>query len=196
MHRHWFVESGMDALRGENFRVAVNDRLYRCLDRILEHKSELFVWRRPKRAELFAADFAVLLYDLTSIYLEGGLEENPKARRGDSRDHRPGCVQVVIARVVTPDGRWLVLPRYTQPARELHVLLDKIHRALPSQPAPRITASAAAQSAQTQPGGGEDIRPSALCSRASKKRYEKGRPPACKSQEERPIVFSCLFRSS
>ncbi|MCW5966143.1 MAG: hypothetical protein KIT83_19045 [Bryobacterales bacterium] len=132
---------------GEDFRVAAKDRLFRCLDRILEHETELFVWRRPKRAELFAADFAVLLYDLTSVYIEGELEENPKARRGYSRDHCPGWVQVIIARVVTPDGRWLMLPRCTQPASELQVLLDKIHRALPLQPAPRIRASAAAQSA-------------------------------------------------
>ena len=53
---------------------------------------------------LFAADFEVLLYDLTSVYFEGELEDNPKARRGYSRDHRPDCVQVVIALVVTPDG--------------------------------------------------------------------------------------------
>lgn len=104
LHRHWFVESGMDALLGEDFRVAAKDRLYRCLDRILEHKTELFVWLRHKWAELFAADFEVLLYDLTSVYFEGELEDNPKARRGYSRDHRPDCVQVVIALVVTPDG--------------------------------------------------------------------------------------------
>lgn len=104
VHRHWFVESGMDAVLGEDFRVAAKDRLYRCLDRILEHKQELFAWLRHKWAELFAADFEVLLYDLTSVYFEGGMEDNPKARRGYSRDHRPDCVQVVIALVVTPDG--------------------------------------------------------------------------------------------
>ena len=29
-------------------------------------------------AELFSADFEVLLYDLTSTYFEGGMEENPR----------------------------------------------------------------------------------------------------------------------
>ena len=97
VHRHWFVESAMDALLEENFAVADKDRLYRCLDRVLEHKQDLFVWLKQKWAELFQADFEVLLYDLTSTYFEGEMEENPKAKRGYSRDSRPDCLQVVIA---------------------------------------------------------------------------------------------------
>jgi transposase len=104
LHRHWFVESAMDALLGEDFAVAGKDRLYRCLDRVLEHKQDLFIWLQRKWAELFHADFEVLLYDLTSTYFEGEMEENPKAKRGYSRDSRPDCLQVVIALVVTPDG--------------------------------------------------------------------------------------------
>lgn len=104
LHRHWFVESAMDALLEADFAVADKDRLYRCLDRLEEHKQELFVWLKQKWAELFAADFEVLLYDLTSTYFEGEMEENPKAKRGYSRDSRPDCLQVVIALVVTPDG--------------------------------------------------------------------------------------------
>jgi transposase len=94
----------MDDLLGEDFAVAEKDRLYRCLDRILEHKQELFVWLKKKWADLFAADFEVLLYDLTSTYFEGQMEHNPKAKRGYSRDHRPDCLQLVIALVITPDG--------------------------------------------------------------------------------------------
>ncbi len=104
VHRQWFVDSAMDELLGEDFAVAEKDRLYRCLDRILEHKQELFVWLKKKWADLFAADFEVLLYDLTSTYFEGQMEQNPKAKRGYSRDHRPDCLQLVIALVVTPDG--------------------------------------------------------------------------------------------
>ena len=50
--------------------------LYRCLDRALAHKQELFVWLKQKWADLFAADFEVLLYDLTSTYFEGETEQN------------------------------------------------------------------------------------------------------------------------
>jgi transposase len=71
---------------------------------VLEHKQELFVYLKQKWADLFGADFEVLLYDLTSTYFEGEMEQNPKARRGYSRDGRSDCVQLVIALVVTPDG--------------------------------------------------------------------------------------------
>src|SRR5919205_432435 len=94
----------MDELLESSFSVAEKDRLYRCLDRLLEHKQELFVFLQQKWADLFAADFEVLLYDLTSTYFEGEMEQNPKAKRGYSRDGRPDCVQLVIALVVTPDG--------------------------------------------------------------------------------------------
>src|SRR6476659_4396764 len=104
VHRQWYLNSAVDELMGTGFEVAEKDRLYRCLDRVLEHKQELFVYLKQKWADLFGADFEVLLYDLTSTYFEGEMEQNPKARRGYSRDGRPDCVQLVIALVVTPDG--------------------------------------------------------------------------------------------
>jgi transposase len=104
VHRQWYVDSAMDELLGTGFEVAEKDRLYRCLDRVLEHKQELCAYLKQKWADLFGADFEVLLYDLTSTYFEGEMEQNPKARRGYSRDGRADCVQLVIALVVTPDG--------------------------------------------------------------------------------------------
>ena len=104
VHRQWFLDSAMDTLMGVDFAVAEKDRLYRCLDRVLAHKQALFVWLRQRWADLFHADFEVLLYDLTSTYFEGEMAHNPKATRGYSRDGRPDCVQVVIALVITPEG--------------------------------------------------------------------------------------------
>jgi hypothetical protein len=104
LHRQWFDHSAMDELLGVDFSVAEKDRLYRCLDRVLAHKKELFLFLKDRWRNLFNARFDVLLYDLTSTYFEGECEQNPKARRGYSRDGRPDCLQVVIALVVTPDG--------------------------------------------------------------------------------------------
>ena len=104
VHRQWFLASAMDEWRGVDFAVAEKDRLYRCLDRLVAHKRDLFVWLWQKWADLFHADFEVLLYDLTSTYFEGEMDEAPKAKRGYSRDGRPECVQVIIALVITPDG--------------------------------------------------------------------------------------------
>ena len=129
VHRHWFVESAMDALLEADFAVAEKDRLYRCLDRIVEHKQELFVWLKQKWAELFHADFEVLLYDLTSTYFEGEMEDCGKAKRGYSRDSRPDCLQVVIALVVTPDGfplAYEVMDGNTSEQKTLQPFLDRI----------------------------------------------------------------------
>jgi transposase len=104
LHRHWFDHSAMDVLLGQDFAVAEKDRLYRCLDRVLEHKPELFVHLQQRWKDLFDAEFDLLLYDLTSTYVEGEAEQNPKARYGYSRDQRPDCKQVVIALIVTPAG--------------------------------------------------------------------------------------------
>jgi transposase len=104
LHRQWFEQSAMDVLLGQDFAVAEKDRLYRCLDRVLEHKQDLFVHLQQRWKDLFDAEFDLLLYDLTSTYVEGEAEQNPKARYGYSRDKRPDCKQVVIALIVTPAG--------------------------------------------------------------------------------------------
>ena len=80
VHRQWFVQSAMDELLGADFAVAEKDRLYRCLDRLLEHKQELFVWLKQKWADLFHAEFEVLLYDLTSTYFEGEMEAESESQ--------------------------------------------------------------------------------------------------------------------
>ena len=59
---------------------------------------------KQRYGELFAAQFDVLLYDLTSSYVEGAAERNPIMQRGYSRDHRPDCKQLVIALIVNPEG--------------------------------------------------------------------------------------------
>jgi transposase len=53
-----------------------------------------------------------------------------------------GTIQMIDVWIPTRDGRWLILPRYTQPAKDLQLLLEQIHLNLPSQPPPRITAPA------------------------------------------------------
>jgi hypothetical protein len=84
VYRQWYLTTATDALLGTDFAVAEKDRLYRCLDHVLEHKQEQFLWLRQKWADLFQAEFEVLLYDLTSTYFEGAMEENPKTKYGHS----------------------------------------------------------------------------------------------------------------
>jgi transposase len=104
VHRRWFARSAMDELLRTNNSVAAKDRLYRCLDRLVEHKDDLCRHVTQRWRTLFDARFDVLLYDLTSTYFEGRCAEIPKAKHGYSRDGRPDCRQIVIALVVTTDG--------------------------------------------------------------------------------------------
>jgi len=104
LHRQGFDQSAMGELLGTGFAVTEKDRLYRCLDRIVEHQAALFDHLRQRWQDLFQARFDILLYDLTSTYIEGEGEEIPKAKYGYSRDHRFDCRQVVIGLVVTPEG--------------------------------------------------------------------------------------------
>ncbi len=104
VHRLWYDQSAMGDLLSTDFSVAGKDTLYRCLDRLLPHKEDLFKHLKQQWEELFDAKFEVLLYDLTSTYFESSPVEGSKKQYGYSRDKRPDCVQVVIALIVTPEG--------------------------------------------------------------------------------------------
>ena len=104
LHRHWYRNSGIADLLGEDPKVIQKDKLYRCLDKLLPHKNDFFSYLTQRWKTLFHVNFDVLLYDLTSTYFECDPPEEGKRRFGYSRDKRSDCVQVVIALIVTPDG--------------------------------------------------------------------------------------------
>jgi transposase len=104
IERRWYPSTALDDLLGIEEGKLNDTRLYRCLDRILPHKTHLERHLKERYGELFGAEFDVLLYDLTSTYVEGAAEKNPMMRRGYSRDHRPDCEQMVIALIVNSEG--------------------------------------------------------------------------------------------
>lgn len=109
LHRSWFDRSAMADLLEDDFRLAAKDTLYRCHDRLLDHREALFSHLKERWTGLFDARYDVLLYDLTSTYFEadasGPVTEASRLKAfGYSRDKRPDCVQIVIALIITPDG--------------------------------------------------------------------------------------------
>lgn len=131
MHRHWYANSAMGDLLGEDDSLAAKDTLYRTLDRLLAHKQPLFDHLTKRWRDLFGVKFEVLLYDLTSTYFESNppFPEGDKRRFGYSRDKRSDCVQVVIALIVTPDGfplAYEVLSGNTADKTTLREFLQKI----------------------------------------------------------------------
>ena len=105
LHRQWYQSSALADLLGRDSGIDIHT-LYECHDRLLEHKPALFDHLVGRWRDLFNVSFDVLLYDLTSTYFEidPPLDDEDQRRFGYSRDHRPDCVQVVIALVVTAQG--------------------------------------------------------------------------------------------
>jgi transposase len=134
LHRQWFDASAMADLLDSDFALAEKNTLYRCLDRIVEHKDDLFKFLVRRWGELFGAKFDVLLYDLTSTYFETDEDRGPDDLRqfGYSRDKRGDCRQVVIALIVTPEGfplSYEVMGGGTADSTTLSGFLDRIeHR--------------------------------------------------------------------
>ena len=131
LHRQWFEQSAMGDLLDEDYSLVEKNSLYRCLDKVLRHKKQLFSHLRQRWQDLFGARFEVLLYDLTSTYFESDpvFEETDKRRFGYSRDKRSDCVQVVIGLIITPEGfplAYEVLPGNTSDKTTLRDFLRKI----------------------------------------------------------------------
>jgi transposase len=100
----WYRRTALEDLLGVDPVHVTHKRLYEALDKILPHKRALEMHLKERVGKLFALDFDLLLYDVTSTYFEGQAMRNPMAKRGYSRDHRPDCKQVCIGLVVTRDG--------------------------------------------------------------------------------------------
>src|SRR6202521_791578 len=104
IERHWYPSTALDdLLHIAKGKINVT-RLFRGLDRLLPLKTKIEQHLKHRFGELFQAEFDVLLYDLTSTYVEGTAKDNPMMRRGYSRDHRPDCEQLVLALIVNADG--------------------------------------------------------------------------------------------
>ena len=100
----FYRRTALDDILGVAPESIHHTRLYQGLDKLLEHKRALEVHIKDRLGGLFALDYDLLLYDITSTYFEGEANGNPMAKRGYSRDNRPDCKQVCIALVVTRGG--------------------------------------------------------------------------------------------
>lgn len=100
----WYGRTAMEELCGIAVESINDDRLYRALDKVGEHKDRLCEHLMERYKNWFGVDFEFLLYDVTSTYFEGQASKNQKAARGYSRDKRGDCKQVCIGLVCTPEG--------------------------------------------------------------------------------------------
>lgn len=100
----WYESTALADILGVPDERINESRLYRGLDQLLECKDAICRHLQQTWGTWFKADYDFLLYDVTSTYFEGQVDDNPKAARGYSRDNRSDCKQVCIGLVVTRDG--------------------------------------------------------------------------------------------
>ena len=103
-------------------------------------------------------------------------------------------MQMIDVCIPTTDGRWLILPRYTQPDTDTKMLLHQLKIDLPTQPPPRITSPrspappvlASTRSHHPSPlSCGEDRRGSSSNSQG----FSYCRPSNCESQANTRILL-------
>ena len=102
--QRWYARTALEDLLGVSWEKINDDRLYRGLDALHEHKEQLTQHLLQRYQSWFGVGFEFLLYDVTSTFFEGQALGNTKAARGYSRDHRPDCKQVCLGLVVSPEG--------------------------------------------------------------------------------------------
>ena len=113
------------------------ESVFRCL------KSELSI--RPIRHQLeHRADAHVLIAFLAyclQVTLKNRLMIHAPGLTPAAVFEKLATIQMVEVWIPMQDGRWLMLPRHTQPEKDVQVVLNQMQITLPSQPPPRIKAS-------------------------------------------------------
>jgi transposase len=99
----WYPKTALAELLGVPVERVDDNRLYRTLDELLRLKEKLQVHLKQRMGSLFALEYDILLYDVTSTFFEGSADF-PMAQRGYSRDQRGDCKQVCIGLVVSRCG--------------------------------------------------------------------------------------------
>src|SRR3989475_7241156 len=85
----WYRGSALEDLLALPAPLVNDDRLYRALDRLVAHKTAVEQHLVARLGEPFGRDFALLLFDRTSIYFHGPAAANPPPRPGPNPDSPP-----------------------------------------------------------------------------------------------------------
>lgn len=68
---NFYRKTALADLLGVPKAKVYDNRLYRALDKLLPHKTELEVFLKEKLGDLFDLEYDLLMYDVTSTYFEG-----------------------------------------------------------------------------------------------------------------------------
>jgi transposase len=101
----WLRErSGLGELIDFDYESISPMRLYRTSDLLVKHRGEIEKALFSNISNLFSLTATVTLYDLTNTYFEGEMIQNPKARKGHSKEKRADCPLVTLGLVLDGSG--------------------------------------------------------------------------------------------
>ena len=119
------------------FRSLKSELALRPIHHQLEHRID---------AHIFIAFLAYCL----QVTLKNRLRQHASGLTPTAVLEKLASIRLIDVWIPTRDGRWLILPRYTQPDRDLQLLLHHLQLTLPAQPPPRIRAAPAPAAAAAQ----------------------------------------------
>ena len=101
----WLCErSGLGELLEVDFETMSLMRLYRVSDDLMAHREAIENHLFDRVTELFGLRHTVTLYDLTNTFFEGEAADQPKARRGHSKEKRTDCPLLTLGLVLDGSG--------------------------------------------------------------------------------------------
>lgn len=103
-HQWLGTHSGLGELLDWEFETMPAIRLYRASDRLYRHRERIESSLFARVSDLFGLTSTITLYDLTNTYFEGAVADNPKGRRGHSKEKRSDCPLVTLGLVLDASG--------------------------------------------------------------------------------------------
>jgi len=111
------------------FNVSYAERtVYRLLPKLIQEKENIEKAAYQTACRHFGESFALILYDVTTLYFESHEPDDELRARGFSKDDKSKQPQVVIGLLVTPQGFPLMHEVYKGNTFEGHTMLEVIKR--------------------------------------------------------------------
>ena len=95
--------SAIFELTGKPKRFSLSS-FYRAADSAFEVKDALESHLSRQEKEMFCLPENICFFDLTNTYMEGQISDNPKAKRGHSKEKRSDCKLLTLALIVDEQG--------------------------------------------------------------------------------------------
>lgn len=102
--------------------IDVNSHCYQSMDRLLERQDAI----QKKLAAKHLADNSIVLYDITSSYLEGEYEDSELVTYGYNRDKKKGHEQIVIGLICNSEGCPIAVEVFRGNTKDESTVEDKI----------------------------------------------------------------------